>query len=143
MIRMEITGNLVREPGLHETRNQGVVVANITLADNYKRNADAQEEVTYVDVTLFGTLAENFVASAVVGMRCVATGRVKQEEWEGRSGEKRSKLVLIADSCGPDLRFAQAVVTKSSGPGQRQSSSPRPAAARQEPSTYSFDDEPF
>ncbi len=127
MMRMNVTGNLVRDPEIKFT-NSGKAVCEITIADNYKPNKEAEDQVSYVDVTLWGTLAENFANSMKKGQRVFAEGRVQQQNWE-KDEVKHSKLKLIADSAGPDLRFQTANVTNV---GKRES-----APARV------FDEEPF
>ena len=34
-------------------------------------------------------------------------GRIKQDKWESKEGEKRSKLCLYADEGGPSFRWYQ------------------------------------
>lgn len=120
------TGNLTRDPELTFT-NSGRAVCKITIADNYKPNKDAEDQVTFLDVTLWDQLAENFAASCVKGQRVFAAGRIKQEDWETDNGEKRSKLKMTADTAGPDLRWQTAIVSKS-----------QPKAAKSDPN-----DDPF
>jgi len=129
MARMTVTGNLVKDCELRFT-NSGKAVCEITIADNYKPNKEAEDQVTFLDVTLWGTLAENFAESCHKGNRVFAEGRMQQQNWETDDGQKRSKIKLIADSAGPDLRFQKAVLT---GTGKREVSRPQPV----------FDDEPF
>ena len=127
MARMTITGNLVRDPELKFTTN-GKAVCEVTIADNYKANKDAEGQVSFVDVTLWGTLAENFSNSMKKGQRVFAEGRVQQQSWE-KDEVKHTKLKVVADSAGPDLRFN--VVTVQVG----NVASPNIPRA--------FDDEPF
>src|SRR5487761_2481828 len=111
MSQMTGTGNLVRDPAVKQAGNNKSVL-NITIAENFRANRDAEEVVTYVDVTLWDSLAENFGASVMKGDRVFATGRVRQERWESTSGEKRSKLVIVAESAGVYLRFHTADATQ-------------------------------
>jgi len=110
-MRMTITGNLVHDPSLKFT-NSGKAVCEVTIASNYKSNKDAEDEVSYIDVVLWQSLAENFANSMHKGQRVFAEGRVQQSNWETDDGQKRSKLKVIADSAGPDLRFHTATVVK-------------------------------
>jgi len=40
------------------------------------------------------------------------SGRLNYSSWETDDGSKRSKVDVVADSCGPDLRWATATITK-------------------------------
>lgn len=70
-------------------------------------------------------MGENVAASTAKGTRVICTGRLKQDEWNDKeTGAKRSKLTLVADSVGPDLRWATCIVekterTNSDGPFDR------------------------
>ena len=127
-----LVGNATREIVLRFTGG-GLAVGDFGLAVNRKKG---EEEVTsFFDVTVFGTLAENCAESIGKGTRVVVTGRLEQQSWE-KDGEKRSKVVVIADEVAPSLRWATAVVTKDNGgPG------PRPAPGQRKPADY--DEEPF
>lgn len=124
MSRMFVVGNLVHDPSVKFTNN-GTAICDFTIADNYKRNKDADDEVSYFDVVLFGTLAENFASSCHKGDRVFAEGRAKQERWETEDGTKRSKVKLIADSAGVELRFHVASISKGPSHGERKPDSGR------------------
>lgn len=110
MIKITVVGNMVNDPVLRFT-NSGMAVCDFTVADNYKSNKDAEDQVSFIEVTLWGTLAENFSESLHKGQRVIVEGRLQQQNWETDDGQKRSKLKLIADGAGPDLRFQKASVT--------------------------------
>lgn len=109
MSRMTVVGNLTRDPELSFT-NKGTPLCKATVADSWRANKDADEEVSFIDVTLWGTLAENF-ADLRKGNRVFVEGRIRQENWETDDGQKRSKLKLVAESAGPDLRFTKVTLT--------------------------------
>jgi single-strand DNA-binding protein len=61
----------------------------------------------FLDVTVFGTLAENVVETITKGSTVVIDGVLEQQHWEDKeTGEKRSKYVIIADSIGPSCKWA-------------------------------------
>lgn len=109
MARISLVGNLTKNPELTFT-NKGTALCKATVADNYKSNREAEPEVSFIDVTLWGTLAENFANTFAKGSRVFVEGRLKQESWE-TDGQKRSKLVVIADNAGAELRFSTASLT--------------------------------
>lgn len=93
-----IEGNLVRDPVLSETP-KGTKVCNFTVASNryYKQDEEYQKEVTFLDVETWTRLAiysdNNF--SKGKGIRIV--GRLKQDRWEDKEGNPRSRLKLVAE----------------------------------------------
>lgn len=99
--KVNIAGNLTRDPDITRLNN-GEDIAKFCLAINrvfYRDNGDKQTEVTYVDVTAFGQRATALKNYAKKGMGLFVEGRLKTEKWETEKGEKRQKLVMIADAC--------------------------------------------
>lgn len=113
-----LVGNLVREVSLRHLQS-GSAVANTGIAVNrrYQRNGEWEEETSFFDVTLFGDLASNLATSLDKGARVIAQGRLEQQRWEDKEGNNRSKVVLIADAIGPELRWATASVERIQGNG--------------------------
>lgn len=110
---LTIVGSLGRDVDLRFTAG-GKAVASLTVAvsNRYKNKADEWvDDTAWVDVTAWDALAENVAASCVKGTRIIATGRIKQEEWE-KDGQKRQKLSMVADEIGPSLRWARAEVER-------------------------------
>ena len=65
---------------------------------------DDTKETHWFDVKCFGDLAER-IAEIPKGSRVMFIGRMKQDKWESKEGEKRSKLCLYADEGGPSYRW--------------------------------------
>lgn len=132
-----IIGNLTSEPEVKTTKAGGALL-NFSVAVNRRwRNKQDQweEETSFFDCTAWGELAENVAASASKGTRVIVTGRLEQQSWE-KEGKNYSKIVLVAEDCGPSLRKAQVGgVTKTNQ--KTQSAAPKVALP-------AFDDEePF
>lgn len=107
-----IMGNLTRDPELRYTP-KGTAVADLSLAINRVWRDDGgnkQEEVTFVDVTLWGRAAELAQQYLVKGRGAFIEGRLQMDTWDDKTtGQKRSKLKII----GENLQFLP------SGNGQR------------------------
>jgi single-strand DNA-binding protein len=97
-----IIGRLTADPNIKFT-TKGTAVLNFSVAVNYK------EEVSYFDCTAWGTLATGIMDTLKKGDRVLVDGFLSQQRWE-TDGQKFSKVVLTAQNCGPDLRFATAVI---------------------------------
>ena len=97
-----LLGNLTREIELRYTPS-GMAVADIGMAVNrtwFDKNAnEKKEEVTFVDVTFFGRLAE--VASEYLGKgrELLVEGRLQMDSWDDKqTGAKRYKLKVMGES---------------------------------------------
>ena len=104
-----LVGNVTRDPELRFTPS-GAATASFGIAVNrrYKEPGSDKwsEETSFFDVTCWRELAENVSATLERGARAIVVGRLQQRTWEGSDGEKRSKVEIVADSIGPDLRWA-------------------------------------
>lgn len=121
-INITVVGNLVADAELRFTPS-GAAVAQFTIAST-PRQLDKQSgewkdgDATFLSCKVWRDAAEHVAESLIRGCRVIATGRLKQENWEDRETKaKRSKLVLEVDEIGPSLRYATAKVQKMSRSG--------------------------
>lgn len=64
----------------------------------------------------FGDLAQNIMRSCYKGMRVVATGYMKTNNWTDKTtGQQRSNLEMIVTDLGVSLRFGVTQFQKTSG----------------------------
>ncbi len=149
---VNIVGNVTRDPELRYTPN-GASVTNFSVAWNrrYERNGQQVEEVSYFDVTCWGTLADNVAASLTKGTRVMVTGQLEQRSWDTPDGQKRSKVEIKADDVAPSLRWASVDITRNPrddnfggaapmGGGNAAPAQPQQSAPAQ---NYNYDEEPF
>jgi len=97
-----LLGNLTRDPEVRYTTG-GSAVCDITLAVNYqwtdKRSNERKEEVSFIDVTLWGRTAEIAGEYLGKGRPVLIEGRLQQDKWDDKeTGQKRSKLKVVADA---------------------------------------------
>jgi single-strand DNA-binding protein len=99
--RLQLAGNLTRDPEIRFLANEKVV-ASFGLAINRKwkdANGQAKEETVFVDVTAWGRTAELVGQYLAKGAGAFVEGRLSLDSWEDKTtGQKRSKLVVVADS---------------------------------------------
>jgi single-strand DNA-binding protein len=96
--KVVLVGNLTRVPELRHIPS-GLAVTDIGLAVNDRRKSATGEwieEVTFVDITVWGRWAEIVCEHATKGSQLLVEGRLKQDSWESE-GQKRSKLKVIAE----------------------------------------------
>lgn len=93
-----LEGNLTRDPELRYTA-KGTAVCRFSIACNrsYKQEDQRQEEVSYFDVTMWSRLAEICAEYLVKGRGVRVVGRLKQDRWEDDSGNRRSRVEVIAE----------------------------------------------
>ncbi len=95
-----LVGNLTRDPELRYTP-KGTAIAKVGLAVNRKwRNeaGETKEEVTFVDVDVFGKTAENVGQYMRKGRPILIEGRLRLDQWDDKqTGQKRSKLGVVAE----------------------------------------------
>jgi len=60
-------------------------------------NGHAQQETTFVDVTAWNQQAEVIGAYCQKGRPIAVEGRLEQERWSSPTGEKRSRLKIVAE----------------------------------------------
>jgi single-strand DNA-binding protein len=134
---VHLMGNLTRDPEVRHTP-KGTAVCDISLAINRLLPDDGcgerREEVTYVDVTLWGKTAENAGQYLAKGRSVFVDGRLALETWEDKqSGQKRSKLKVVAES----LQFLGSRPAQGATPEAPSETKPanhkRPAPAAKKP----------
>lgn len=96
-----LMGNLTRMPDVRYGQGN-VAVCRISLAINrvwYDEARQKHEEVTYVDVSVFGRQAETMVKYCATGDSLLIDGRLKLDEWTDRAtNQKRQKLSVVCES---------------------------------------------
>ncbi|MBG6055124.1 single-strand DNA-binding protein [Salinibacterium sp. CAN_S4] len=111
-----VVGNLTGDPELRYTQN-GLAVANFTIAStprNFDRasNEFKDGDTLFLRASVWREFAEHVAGSLTKGSRVIATGRLKQRDYQTKEGEKRTSLELEVDEVGPSLRYATAQVTR-------------------------------
>ena len=94
-----LVGNLTRDIELRHT-NTSLAVTDLGLAVNDRRKnpqGEWVEEVTFVDITLWGRQAEVAHEYLSKGSRVLIEGRLKLDTWES-DGQQRSKLKVVGNN---------------------------------------------
>lgn len=110
--QVSIVGNVTSEPVLRNTGDGTPVVSfSVAVSEGTKDNP----RTSFYDVSAWRSLGLNIVDSIERGARVVVVGVLQQQAWE-QNGQKRSKVQIVADAVGPDLRFAAAKVFRNNAP---------------------------
>jgi single-strand DNA-binding protein len=135
-----LMGNLTRDPELRYTP-KGTAIAKVGLAVNRVWTNEAgekKEEVTFVDVDIFGRTAENVGQYMRKGRPMLVEGRLKLDQWDDKqTGQKRSRLGIVAET----VQFLGGAPGGEGG-APAAPRTPRPAAASSAPAAEAGDAEP-
>jgi single-strand DNA-binding protein len=128
-----LMGNLTRDPELRYTP-KGTAIAKVGLAVNRVWTNEAgekKEEVTFVDVDIFGRTAENVGQYMRKGRPMLVEGRLKLDQWDDKqTGQKKSKLGVVAET----VQFLGGAPGAGEGGAPAAAPrAPRPAAAASAP----------
>lgn len=149
--KVMLMGNLTRDPEVRYTP-KGTAIATIGLAVNRKwsnESGEQKEEVTFVDVDVWGRQAETIGQYMAKGKPIFIEGRLKLDSWEDKeSGQKRSKLKVVCENFqfigapgkGAEIKDeppGDAPAPRASGRGNR----PAPAAREAEPEAAPQEDD--
>ena len=127
-----LMGNLTRDPELRYTP-KGTAIAKFGLAINRtwkSETGETKEEVTFVDIDVFGRTAENVAQYLRKGSPAFIEGRLKLDTWEDKTTQqKKSKMGVVAEVV-QFLSSGRGAEGAAAGMGE---SRPRPAAAPARP----------
>ena len=96
--RVILMGNLTRDPELRYTPS-GLAVAHFGLAVNRRytsKEGEKREEVDFFDIEAWDRQAELSSEYLNRGSGVFLEGRLKQDRWEDESGNKRSRMKIVA-----------------------------------------------
>ena len=141
--KVVLVGNLTRDPELRYTP-KGTAIAKIGLAVNRVWTNEAgekKEEVTFVDVDVFGRTAENVGQYMRKGRPILIEGRLKLDQWDDKqTGQKKSRLGVVAET----VQFlGSSQGGGEGGGGGGGSSTPAPRASRPAPAASAPAAEPL
>jgi single-strand DNA-binding protein len=115
--KITIVGYLGRDPELRYTP-QGTAVCNFSVASTEKRKdraGELQDVTTWFRISVWGRQAELANQYLTKGRQVYVEGRLRQEEYTDRDGNRRSALEVTAS----DLQFL--------GPRGEESTAPSPS----------------
>jgi len=103
--KIMLIGRLTKDPELRYIAS-GMAVAQLRMAVNhtyYKRGeggagGEKKEEVLYIDVAVWGKGGETVKKYLAKGRELFVEGRLQQEEWTDKQGQKRISYRVNADN---------------------------------------------
>ena len=93
MNSVNIIGRLTKEPELqHTPGGKSVLKVSVALNDGYKEN----QKSYFFDVQIWDKSAENVAKYVKKGDRIGLSGKLVQDRWQDKDGNKRSKVYVNA-----------------------------------------------
>ena len=94
-----LIGNLTRAPELRYTPS-GTAVSDLRLAVNRAyttQGGDKREETYFLTVVVWGKQAEASAQYLDKGSPVMVEGRLQTREWEGKDGQRRNVVEVVAE----------------------------------------------
>lgn len=98
--RVNITGNLTRDPELRATAGGTQMLAFGVAVNDRRRNQQTgewEDFPNFVDCIVFGSRAEAVSRFITKGSKVAIEGKLRYSSWETKEGQRRSKLEVIVD----------------------------------------------
>lgn len=93
-----MSGRLTREPEVRYM-DSGFAIAKTAIAvHRAKKKDEAEPKADFYDVDAFGKLAEFLEDKGFKGQRVVIVGRLENDEYENRDGQRVKKTKIIANN---------------------------------------------
>lgn len=92
-----IQGRPTREPEIAQSERTGKLYCRVRIAcDRPYKGRGLPKEVDYFDVVCFNKLAQTVHNNLAKGALCTILGRLEQDEYIDKVGNKREKVTIIA-----------------------------------------------
>ena len=98
--RVNISGNLTRDPELRATASGSQILSFGVAVNDRRRNQQTGEWEDYpnfVDCVVFGARAEPLSRFLSKGTKVAVEGKLRYSSWETKDGQRRSKLEVVVD----------------------------------------------
>ena len=134
MNKVILMGNLTRDPEIRYSQNENsLAIARFSIAVNRRFSRQGDTDTDFFNCTAFGKQAEFVEKYFKQGSRMLLTGRVQNDNYTNRNGEKVYSVQIIAE----EIEFAErkstvdanAAARGNYGGGGMASGAPEPNAA--------------
>lgn len=141
--RVNITGNLTRDPELRATAGGTQMLAFGVAVNDRRKNQQTgewEDVPNFVDCIVFGSRAEAVSRFISKGSKVAIEGKLRYSAWENKEGQRRSKLEVIVDEIEFLSRANGQQVTSPAAEAAKVADTPAYAAPRApEPEFYDAD----
>ncbi len=92
-----IEGNLAQDPTTSTLTQKDLCTFSIATNRSYKVKEVIHEEVTFIQVETWGSLAKNCAEYLKKGRPVRVVGRIKQNRWKDTEGNPRERHLVVAE----------------------------------------------
>ena len=137
-----VKGNNVIDVELGFTKNGNGMLKLRLAVERWRKQGESWEKTntSFVNIQLWGELAEKTAEIVEKGMRCQVTGYLEERSWETDTGEKRYAMQVVANDVlipVEDIETMTRVQRKKREDGDRPAVAMKPTT----PATDPFDEE--
>ena len=128
MNKVILMGNLTRDPEIRYTQSENsMAIARFSLAVNRRFARQGDTDVDFFNCTAFGRQAEFVEKYFKQGSRMLLTGRIQNDNYTNKNGEKVYSVQIIAE----EIEFAERKITADANTSAFQAGgAPQPNAAK-------------
>lgn len=114
MNKVILMGNLTRDPEIRYSQGENsLAIARFSLAVSRRFTRQGEADVDFFNCTAFGKQAEFVEKYFKQGSRMLLTGRVQNDNYTNKNGEKVYSVQIIAD----EIEFAERKATADQNAG--------------------------
>lgn len=103
MNKVIFMGNLTRDPEIRYSQGTNMAVARFAIAVNRKFAKDGETDTDFFNCTAFGKTAEFIEKYFHKGSRILLTGRIQNDNYTNKNGEKVYSVQIIVE----DVEFGE------------------------------------
>lgn len=93
---IDLEGRVAHDPVLRKTKT-GKSVCVFAIAMEHGTKSENKPYPSYIDIETWDKLADLCAENVKKGRLVQATGRLKQDRWQGDDGKTRSKIKLVTN----------------------------------------------
>ena len=114
-----LVGNLGKDPELsYLPSGQSVAKFSLATSRSYKdKNGEMKDETEWHNIVAWGKLGEICAQYLAKGRQAYVEGRIQTRTWEGRDGNKRTSVEIVAEN-------VQMLGSRGDGPAETRASRP-------------------
>ncbi|MBO4396598.1 MAG: single-stranded DNA-binding protein [Eubacterium sp.] len=103
MNKVILMGNLTRDPEISYSQSSNLAIARFSIAVNRRFAREGETDVDFFNCTAFGKTAEFVEKYFHKGSRMLLSGRVENDNYTNKNGEKVYSVRILAE----DVEFAE------------------------------------
>lgn len=93
-----IQGHITADPEIRTLPNGTTLMAfAIEHTRDFLKKGEQAQETSYIDIKVWGRLAERVAPSLARGTEAIVSGHLLQEQWTSADGRRHNRIVVVAE----------------------------------------------